>query len=347
MTRMHAALTTALLVAAGAFWWTVGGAPEKPVNPAAARAVQSSAAAHALVATAPSAPRFITGLENLPPSLAGTDVNDGLRVDAHGHLVVDDAVRALFDYFLATVGEEPFATVAARLHAYLVHRLAEPARGEALALLASYLGFWQEAGQLSQEAGQAPDSDQPAAMAAFLDRMHALRSRWFGADVDAAFFGAQDAYNQYTLQRRELLQDPSLDDVTRAQELADLLQQLPGDMQDALRTATTVQTLDDLTAACRRRGCSAGELQQVRSTLVGPEAAQRLADLDRAQAAFQARLANYFLQRDRILSNPAYSPDDRQAQLATLQDSLFSDNDRLRLPALERIHDGTTAQTAE
>ncbi|MFZ5756154.1 MAG: lipase secretion chaperone [Pseudomonadota bacterium] len=345
MNRMLAASAVASVVAAGsAILLQDRTAMETFAGPAAAERVPSL---HGFFLPATPAgqggPAFVTGLENLPASLAGTDVDDAVRTDDDGHLIVDSAVRSLFDYFLTTVGEEPLATVAARLRAYITQRLAEPARGEALALLESYLAFWQEAGALSRSAQTAPGRDTPAAMAEYLERMRALRSRYFGRDVDQAFFAEQDAYHDYTLARVQVMQDAALTEVQRAHRLGELMQQLPAGTQEALRTATVMQTLDGLTDSCRRDGCSDTEVRRIREALVGAEAADRLEALDREETALRARLADYFLQRDRIAANVSYSDSDRQMQIGALQQRMFSEEEQLRLAALERIHDGGAA----
>ena len=64
---------------------------------------------------AASAPLLRTGLEGLPRSLDGTEVDGDAQADAAGHLKPDFALRRLFDYFLSTVGEEPQARVRERL----------------------------------------------------------------------------------------------------------------------------------------------------------------------------------------------------------------------------------------
>ncbi|MFZ5723397.1 MAG: lipase secretion chaperone [Pseudomonadota bacterium] len=341
---LAAAVTAAALTLTVA--WIVAGSPE-PQRAGMAPAIDDDPPlAGVLLHAGEPAGDFRTGLENLPASLAGSEVNDALRVDADGHLVIEYPVRALFDYFLTTVGEEPLAVVATRIRAYLAHRLQEPARGEALQLLEGYLGFWQAAGELSQHAQAMPGQAAPEAMAAYLAQLRELRSRYFSRDVVQAFFAEQDAYQAYTLARLQVMQDASLGNVERARRLGDLLAQLPPSVQEAQRAATLVQTLDEVIADCRRAGCPASEVQRIREELAGPEAAQRLAALEADEAALQARLAGYFLQRDRIAANPAYSESDRRAQTEELQHRLFDDSERLRLVALERIHDGRTT-TAE
>jgi lipase chaperone LimK len=58
-----------------------------------------------------------------PSSLRGTDVDGDLERDAAGRFVATPAARLLFDYFLSAAGEEPAATIRARVAAEARRRL--------------------------------------------------------------------------------------------------------------------------------------------------------------------------------------------------------------------------------
>jgi hypothetical protein len=42
----------------------------------------------------------------LPSSFVGTEVDGSFRVDAAGNLIISEDIRRIFDYFLASIGEE-------------------------------------------------------------------------------------------------------------------------------------------------------------------------------------------------------------------------------------------------
>src|SRR6218665_2651509 len=90
---------------------------------------------------APLPESFVTGLEQLPNSLQGTEVDGELEVDAGGHLKITNGVRRVFDYFLSTIGEEPLETILARIKAYIRHKLPPMAAGEAEQLLDKYIAY--------------------------------------------------------------------------------------------------------------------------------------------------------------------------------------------------------------
>ncbi|MFZ5531472.1 MAG: lipase secretion chaperone [Pseudomonadota bacterium] len=282
---------------------------------------------------------FATGLEGLPASLAGTEVDGGFEVDANGHLRITRGIRQTFDYFLSTIGEEPVGTILARIKAYIRHRLKEPAASEAERILAGYVAYKQALVALPQVTPQADGSLNLAAIQQQMAQVQGLRNQHLSQEVIQAFFGDEDAYDRYTVNRLQVLQDKGLSDRQRAQQLAMLQQQLPPAMQESLKIANSVQDLNALTADWKKRGGSARELRDIREALVGPEAAGRLEALDAENAEWERRLNGWLSQRDALLATSGLSDSDKQAQVAQLRSSLFNAQEQARVQALEGLHD--------
>jgi len=101
------------------------------------------------VAVAPA--RGADMLRAVPRSLADTDVDGVLRVDAAGNLVLDEEVRRFFDYFLTATGEEAPAVIRARIEAALAARLPARAAAQGRDLLDRYLAYRDAARELAAE----------------------------------------------------------------------------------------------------------------------------------------------------------------------------------------------------
>ena len=128
----------AVLVAAGLFV-AIGWRPEAVPAPAADAVASDTSRSISAQMFAPArneTPAFVTGVENLPASLQGTEVDGALEADADGHLKINNAVRRTFDYFLSALGEEPLDTIVVRLRAYIRAQLPATAAAEAEKLLA-------------------------------------------------------------------------------------------------------------------------------------------------------------------------------------------------------------------
>ncbi|HEX6591176.1 MAG TPA: lipase secretion chaperone, partial [Moraxellaceae bacterium] len=277
----------------------------------------------AVAARAPQA-AMVTGLEDLPPSLAGTEVDCTVATDAAGHLQATAGLRQCFDYFLSAVGEESPEILMARIRTQLRNSLREPALGEAEKVLAGYVAYLRGVADIEKrQASSAPGQWDLEKVRQQMQQVQALRRMYLSPEVIAAFFDEDDAYDRYTLARLELLQDRNLPAAARARQLAVLDQQLPAALRDSLKTVNQYTDLRTLTEDWKKRGGSAGELRQIRSNLVGEEATTRLEALDQENAAWDGRMAAWYGQRDALLKNSSLSTQDRDRQLEELRRSHF------------------------
>lgn len=328
-------LLVVLVIAAASLFWS-GASKQAEAVVAGGGAIPGEDVSHSDSASARS---FETGLEGLPASLAGTEVDGGLEVDASGHLRINKGIRQTFDYFLSTIGEESISTIMARIKAYIRYRLKEPAASEAENLLAGYAAYKQALEALPQPLPQADGGLNLEAIQQQMTQVKRLRSQHLSQEVIQAFFEDEDAYDRYTLNRLQVLQSKGLNERQRAQQLAMLRQQLPPAMQQSLKVANSVQDLNALTADWKERSGTAQELRDIREVLVGPEAADRLEALDSENSDWESRMSGWLSQRDALRATTGLSESDKQAQLSQLRSKIFSDEELLRVQALEGLHD--------
>lgn len=282
---------------------------------------------------------FRTGLESLPASLKGTEVDGELEVDENGNLKITTGVRQVFDYFLATIGEEPLDTIVARIRAYIRHKLPPTAAMQAERLLDSYIGYKQGIKNIPQAPITTPDKIDIEAVRRQMQQVQALRSQFFTPDVIEAFFGDEDAYDRYTLSKLEISQNARLTPDQKIQQLATAEQQLPQNLRDSLKIINQYNDLESATHDWKKRGGNATELRQIRERIVGVEATNRLENLDREETAWDGRMNAWYSERDAILNNKSLSEQDRQQELSKARSGRFSEQERLRVETLERIRD--------
>jgi lipase chaperone LimK len=329
----------ALAVAAALAWWAHARAPGGAADTSPPAASGLSTWLHAgmghAATPAPPPPAFHTGLENLPASLRGTEVPGKLAVDAAGHLKVDRGVRDMFDYFLTTTGEEGDEVIRARVQAYAKDHLPSAATAELMALYDQYLSYKQRCAGLAQNmAGNGLEQIRSRVAAVRL-----AQAEMFNPDVVQAFFGDDNAYDDYEIGKAAILQDRSLSATDKARQLAALRANLPAGLGESISAAETVETLDEVTAQWKQHGGTPAELRNIREQLVGADAADRLETLDAQNAKWNARVNAYLAQRDQILHDPSLSDIMRQQQIEALRQQGFSGAEQVRVGALERIHD--------
>lgn len=326
-----------LIVAAVLYGVSSGGSGVFTRDTPASTGGEASATASASTHQAPAS--FTTGVESLPNSLQGTDVDGELEVDASGHLKITNGLRHVFDYFLSAMGEESLESISARVRAYIRHKLPPVAAAEAEHIFDGYIAYKRGLDNIHQAQNAGNGSIDIDAVRRQMQQVQALRTQYLSPLVITAFFGDEDAYDHYTLARIELMQNKNISAAQRAQQLAVLEQQLPAATQASMKTINQYQNLEAMQADWKKRGGTAQELRQIRENLVGSEATDRLEVLDAERASWDQRMNTWYGERATLLADKNMSESDRQRQLDALRESRFNDSERKRVEALEGMHD--------
>ena len=302
--------------------------PDRPAGDAVASAHRSPGAPDR--APAPTlAPAPVAAAPGpLPGSLEGTEADGAVTADAAGHLVISIELRRLFDHFLAATGEEPLTAIRARIVAALNARLPQAAASEAIAILDQYLAYREAARQLKPPAG-----DPRAGLA----QVHDLRARMFSPEVVKAFFADEEAATYAALDRRDVLTDTTLPLAERERRLAEIDARLPAAVQKARAAATAPIDEMNREQAMRAAGASDDQIAAARTANLGAETAARLADLDRAHAEWNTRLAEFRAQRTALLADPRLDDIERRHRIDALLEQSFTPQERFRVESLDRI----------
>lgn len=268
----------------------------------------------------------------IPRALAGSQPDGEVLSDPQGHLRVTHGLRDLFDYFLMGDGEEPQATVTARVKQQICTQVEPPAQQEAQALFEQYLRYRGQAASLLQ---QDESADAPASR---FEAIKTLRRRYLGAEVADTFFADEEAQTDLALRSREILADTTLSESERTE----LLQQLKASAPIALRISENMamSPLRELQAIEEHAqgGVAASQIHAERVRAFGAAATYRLESLDAQSAAWEARLHDYLQRRQKIVENGGLGQTQRAQQIAQLRAQLFTTAEALRLDAFESRH---------
>lgn len=267
--------------------------------------------------------------EPLPASLAGTSVAGDLRQGAAGRFAPGPEALGLFDYFLAATGEEPPERIRARIVAEIRRRLPAEAAREAEELLDRYLAYRDAARERFSGDASLADPERRFQL------VRELRREIFGAGLAAALFGDEERVLAVDLERQRAVQRADLDPAERERLLAALEDQLPEAERAARREARAALELREAEAALRAAGAGPAEIEAERERRFGPEAAERLAALDRRRAEWEGRVAAYRSARDALRAEGREAAD-YDAALEALRDAHFAGPERLRIEALDR-----------
>jgi len=323
-----AAATGALLLASLLVWRLLpdnsgGGAVDSLVTLPENSASQSAALRFAIPAAA-RAP--------MPASLAGTAVDGGFTLDRAGHFAPDKNALRLFEYFFSANGEESKDVLRGRilLHA-LAGGLSDSVVTEIAAVLDRYMAYRDAA-----RATLASGAGEPTDLAARVAALRALQLQVLGPDLANAFYGDDAQLADIDMRRLAVLRDRTMRKEERQRAIDAIDAQLPPSVRDARKASTAPSSLHQRVEALRVSGGSATEIAALRRSEFGAGAAERLGMLDRTRAQWNARLAVYRGEEQKLRS--AYGRNDsdtyRQA-LAALRQRHFRSEELARVRALD------------
>tara|TARA_Y100001968_G_scaffold265595_1_gene254823 strand:- start:510 stop:1541 length:1032 start_codon:yes stop_codon:yes gene_type:complete len=280
----------------------------------------------------PGAP--VANAERPLPSHAGTSVDGGVTLDNEGRLVVTRDLRRMFDYFLTGIGRVGMAQIQARLTRYLDSLgLPDSAQAEVLDVYRDYIAYRHRVQQMPRADATAP------ALAQTLQTREALRREVLGVAVADAFFNEDDRMARYLVARRELQHTPGLSDAEREQRLELLERMLPDRIREARQHATLPGRAHVQIERMREAGASDAQIRARREAMLGPDAAQRLAQVDARRDAWQRRYDDYRRAHGRILANPGLAPPDRDEALESLRQTRFTAAERRRVLSLDYVNE--------
>ena len=258
------------------------------------------------------------------PSLQGTRPDGAVQVAADDTVMADARLIELFDYYLATVGEKTPEAVRAEIERELDRTLRPAAAAGARRVLARYIAYRQALVALSSDPRLVgPDA---AALQRRLAALRNVRAQYFNARELAAIFGREDAANADALARLQIRDDAALSPQQKRERLAALDAALPADVRAAREAPLKIAHVEEDAARLRAQGGSTDDVFRLRAEAFGADAAQRLADVDREEAAWKARIDAYLAERRSARDDAA---------LAALRNRMFSPEEQRRLAAYE------------
>lgn len=274
----------------------------------------------------------VTLPEALPSSLAGTSLPAGwAKVDSTGALTPTPELRQMFEYFLSALGEESLQQLVARIENTL-SGLDEPARSQALETLGTYLDYKLAVSDLEAAYSGAGPLDATQ-MQQRMKEIQALRRTWMDNETVEAFFAQDEAIDNFQVERARIVQNGDLTDDQQQAAIVRAESALPAPLREA-REQT--RRFTDYEQARREYADDPAALKAWRNENFGAEAAERLAELDQKQHAWDKRWQDYSDERESLMSSGLAGPD-LDTALDRLRARHFNDTEQIRAQALDSI----------
>jgi lipase chaperone LimK len=259
-------------------------------------------------------------------SFAGTQP-DG-RFEAAGPVdsIATATTLRFFDYYLDAIGEKGLPDIRAEIEREIDRQLAHETRAAAKDLLRRYLLYKLALADI--EKATEPGKTSLEAIRARFAGMRDARRQFFSETEIQAMFQESDAYDEDAIARLEINEDASLDQAQKAARLAALDAAMPAALKEAREAPYQVARLEDEVQKMRTQGASDQEIYRKRALAFSPEAAARLAHVDREEHEWKLRIQAYLTERSRLgYSDPTV--------LQQLRERLFTADEQRRLAAFE------------
>jgi lipase chaperone LimK len=272
------------------------------------------------VTTTAAAPNYFSFVR----SLDGTRADGDIVIGPDDVLVIDASLVHLFDYYLSAVGEAQLEEIRQQIEKELDQRMTPTAAVQAKNLLGRYIDY--RTALVDVEIDLKGNGNSLAAIHARMEAMRQMRTRFFSEAESDALFGLDEAREVDTVARMEVIQDKSLNEVQRRERLAALDATLPRQLREAREFPLQIVKLQEKAEQMRAKGASEDDVYRMRAAALSPEAAARLADVDREEAQWHQRIAAYRNERRQLTDGGA---------IADLRNRMFDANEQKRLPAYE------------
>ncbi|MBL0040449.1 MAG: hypothetical protein IPP28_05230 [Xanthomonadales bacterium] len=336
--RLVVAVSALLLLAGAALWWQTRAAEERRPRAADTVDAPSGTSSDAIESTRVAAPAAdtpsatdptVAASLTWPASLRDSEPDGAVTLDASGRVVASLELRRLFDYFLSALGERDVAAIRALLLAHVRALHGDVVAADVAALFDRYVDYQQALASMN-----VPPGDD---LRERLARVHELRQRLLDTAMAEAFFGDEERYTEYTLDRRDVMADDALDERARRQRLDELDARLSPEQRAGMQEANTALLVDEQNRQFDALRLDPAQRQSEREALFGAEAAQRLAQADAEQAAWDARVRAYVQARDALRADVRLDGAGRDRAITQLRERSFDAAEQRRVASLEAI----------
>lgn len=265
-----------------------------------------------------------------------TQINCQLKMDASNRLIVNAQTKDCFEYFITQYGEKSLEQLKGDFITYAKASYKDPLLSQLLDLWSRYLQYREQLGTVEKPNLNPED---PKYYRQIFSATQNLKKRFFSDYEIEGLFGEETTYDNYTLDRMDILADKTLTEQQKAEKLSQLFNTLPQEWQENLKQLNQLEDLRKLTSEIKARGGSSEEIRQMRLNLVGAEATQRLEKLDVQRNEWKNRVTDYLDQRDTIKQSSMSDAAKQEAINALRNKQFHTQQEQLRAETFETVHD--------
>lgn len=255
-----------------------------------------------------------------------------LSYDANGNLIVTKQIRQAIEFFLSVAKEEGREQAISRLREYIDMTLPENAANQALVIVDQYLEYKNHSYEKSAPINYEQDPQIIAQeLDAMLEKKKALRRQYLPEDIGAIFYGREDAYDKYSIERIKITNNPALSDDEKDQLFARQEDALPADMGNRLRHNRQEKNLKAQIKTLQGSVENASKIHALREAFYGAQVAERLAYLEDNSGDWRRRVEAFNQEKTYIQQLQGLTSSEKEQMLFSAKNNAFSQKERVKL----------------
>lgn len=260
-----------------------------------------------------------------------TNVDGKLEQDADGNLIINRDLRHWIDFYLSAAGEADLEDLIALMKQEIT-LLDSPAKEQALEILSSYIGYKTALADYDErESLTITKMSTVEQVGDRLEWQKRLRREWLPAEAVEEFWQLDEIIDDHAYQKI-VIHNSNISAAEKAQQVAELEQQMPQEFIDFKKSLTLSQDLMAKEKELIKQG-RGDEVKQLREDNLSPKAVERLEAFDQQQNSWNSRVVDYRNQLNTIDALEGVSSTQKQELINEYQRDNFDTREVLRLPA--------------
>jgi lipase chaperone LimK len=267
-----------------------------------------------------------------PAKLKGVELQR-LYYDNNGNFILTNNLKQLVEHFMLATDAEGLDQSLLRLYEYIGMVLPPEATDQANEVVNNYLAYKDSVNEVP-DISDVYGTDTSALidkMEVTLDMRKKLRREHLGDATTSAFYGDQEQYDAYTIQRAKISTNEDLGYWEKDAALAQAEKALPSKSYKRVKYKREEKNLEKNVAALRNEGADNAKIHAELVAFYGEETAERISYFDNKTDEWNIRVATWEAEKFIVDNDSTLSQEEKQGMVGSLIGSHFSEREQSKL----------------
>jgi lipase chaperone LimK len=257
---------------------------------------------------------------------------DKLSYDENENFVLSSDLKYLIEHFLTVTKIEGLEQAIARIEEYINMTLPPNAASQAAAIVEDYLEYKSSLAEINITYTENPVGiERIEQLKLALDERKKIRGENFSNEVATVFFGNEEAYEEHSLRRAEIVNASYLSGEQKNLLFALEEDKLPPRIRQRVRYNRGQNNLEKEISLLRESGGSNEDVHDLRKSFYGKKVAGRIQYLESQPPQWQARVNEYYNEKNAIEHLSGFDSSEKAQLIKDVKDRLFSEKEKIKL----------------